>query len=148
MTFQGAKPGQIKSAQPAESLTQKSLCSKKKKVLTDNDLHLWELFAAIQKVVAVSALMDESAARNSLQAVKSLWPTKFIYSWLWEGAGESKVAALQNTECRKVSDYFPNIDFKWDNSGRANITTLLLFLADQPLPCFFFGKCVFKFQHK
>lgn len=40
MTFQGAKPGQIKSAQPAESLTQKSLCSKKKKVLTDHDLHL------------------------------------------------------------------------------------------------------------
>lgn len=60
----------------------------------------------------MSALMDESAARNSLQAVKSLWPTKFIYSWLWEEAGESKVAALQNTECRKVSDYFPNIDFK------------------------------------
>lgn len=61
-TCQGANPVQIKPVGPAGVFIQKSLLSKKKKkkkvLLTNRVLHPHQLFAAMQKEVAVSALMD------------------------------------------------------------------------------------------
>lgn len=97
----------------------------------------------------MSALMDESAAWNSLQAIKTVFGLSNLFT---VGCGKALEKArllhykIQNAQ--SFSDYFPNIDFTRENSSRANITTLFLFLADQPLPCFFFGKRVFKFQRK